>query len=538
MIAPAAPTLTRPQRAKRELARRALARRHLIDFCAYVDPIAARPEAADPFVDNRYRWPHLQLIGETIEQAIDGALWDGVPGVGVKVLLITTPPGHWKSSLVSRKFPAWFIGKRLAEGLSHQVILTSYNATLAQANNRATLELVKTDAYHRLFPEVELSKVSQSSEQWGLAGEPFPACVATGVGGGLTGFHADVAVVDDPIKDRAQANSQTYIDTLWDWWRDVLRTRINRGGFILGIWTRWSENDPAGKLLSGIAEGEMDEQVVMLRLPALAETQKERESAASMGLPVDPADPLGRAPGEALCPEIKTSEEHEATRKAFPLTFESLDQGRPRPAGGFVAGRTQFKTLPSRPAKDVRWCWPTDWAITEKEAAPSKRDPDYTVVGLVGLWTPGGNREDARLVIGFIERGQLDPHEARSMVKDVVLSGPRVPLYAGQANIDKTHFFALRRDADLLGYSIKTLRRSKMPGDKMTRAMPWLEMAHAGLVYVVEGNWNDAFFNEVERFPHGQHDDMIDMVSVGVHALGLAQRDRRAKSAVVKGFGY
>lgn len=536
---------SRAERAQRELARRSLARRSLVDFCCYVDKQAAGAmgwelAAEDPFLRNPYRAPHLQLIAEHIEAAMEGSLWDGVPGSGKKILMITTPPGHWKSSLVSRKLPAWFVGKRQREERHHGVILTSYNAKLAKMNNSRVLELVQTPAYENVFPDVQLSRKSQSSEEWSLKDSAYVACKATGVGGGLTGYHGSLVIVDDPIKDRKEANSPTVRQNLWDWWKDVLRTRLyDDDSFILGIWTRWTEDDPMGRIARDLKEGNGQERVVMLRLPALAETRAERESAGKMGLPVDEADPLGRAPGEALWPEVESADDHKATKAAYPITFDSLYQGRPRPEGGFLVDQAQFKPLPALPTKHVRWVWGTDWAITEEEQAPSKKkDPDYTVAALVGLWTPGGNSEEARLVIGFVRRGQKNPHEARKLVKETVLSmDRRIAVRSGQANVDKYHLSSMRRDADLIHYSIKNLSRKELAGDKVTKAQPWLEMAHAGNVYVVQGDWNDDFYREVESFPHGAHDDQVDAVSVGVHSLGLARRSRKATSAKVPGFG-
>lgn len=526
------------QKARAERARRELCTRSLIDFACYVDPDAAYPGARDTFVHNRYRARHLQFIAQVIEQAVEGSLWADMPGDGKKVLLITTPPGHWKSSLVSRKFPAWYIGRNQALRLPHQVILTSYNSSLAEANNRAVLELVRDNPlYANIFPGIKISRSSQGSEEWSLEGEPFPACVAGGVGGGLTGKHG-LTVVDDPIKDRAQANSPAYIQTLWDWWVDVVRTRPHSlHEFILGIWTRWTEYDPAGKLLNDKHAGKNDERIVYIRLPALAETQAERESAASMGLPVDQEDPLGREPGEALWPEEESAAAHEATKRSFPITFDSLYQGRPRPAAGFVVGRNNFKMLPVAPQKDVRWVMPIDWAYTEKELAPKRgNDPDYTAVGLVGLWTPNGNQNDARLVIAYLARKQANQHEAKLFAKSQILAvGKRIPVRCAQDGIDRLFLDAMRRDADLVAYSIKNL--DNLAGDKLTKAQPWLEMAQAGNVYLVTGYWNDEFIASVERFPHGAHDDYEDVVSVGVHALGLGQKGRKASSARVAGFG-
>lgn len=540
VTAPSYAGFTRAQRADREKSRRALARRHLIDFCAYVDEGAAYPNATDTFIDNYYRARHLRLIAKYIESAVDGTLWHDMDGAGKNVLLITTPPGHWKSSLISRKFPAWFVGRQLRQKLSHQVILTSYNSSLATANNAKVLELIQDNKFYKnVFPDVRLSAKSQSSEEWTIAGSAFTSCKAAGVGAGLTGYHAAVAIVDDPIKDRAEANSVARRETLWDWWKDVLRTRLVKGwhSFILGVWTRWTEDDPAGRLMEMRKNGELTDNVVMLRLPALAETQAERKSAGGMGLPVDPADPLGREPGQALWPEMEPKDELEATRKSFPITFDGLYQGRPRPAGGYVANRDQLKQLPALPRSNIKWIWATDWALTKKEVAPTKKkSPDFTVVGLIGLWTP--KDVGIRLVIGFIKRGQLEAHDAINMVFGVTSTQKQAyPIRAGQANFEKIIRAIMRRDRRFLRHSIKNYTRKQIPGDKMTRAMPWLELAQAGNVYVVQGPWNVDFYNELESFPHGTNDDQIDMVSIGAHAHGLAQRDKRARSAKVKGFG-
>lgn len=546
MIANVPQTQARPT-GRNELERRVqariqLAREHLIDFCAYVDPDAGTPDTHDTFVYNRYRSAHLRLIAQTIERAMDGSLWQDVPGDGKKVLLITTPPGHWKSSLVSRKFPAWFVGHQHMHGRPYQIILTSYNAALAQANNNKVLELIRDNPrYRHIFPNITLSPTEQSSEKWSLHGAAFTTCRAAGVGGGLTGYHGRVAVVDDPIKSRKDANSQAFLTTLWDWWKDELRTRLlDDDSFILGIWTRWSEGDPAGRIFESKKNGENDDQVVLVRLPALAETDAERESAAQMGLPVDPQDPLGRKPGEALCPDIESAREHQATQRSFPVTFDSLYQGRPRPAGGYIAGREQFNILPAAPGQHMRWVWGTDWAITEKETAPKgSQDPDYSVTALVGLWHPGGDSDETRIVIANILRKQANTHGAKKMVKDAALASSLTrAVFAGQDNIDKVAFNDLRHDEALLAYRFRNLDRKRMPGDKVTRAKTWLEdRLYAGQVYVVQGPWNEEFFNEVEAFPHGRHDDQVDAVSVAVHALGLGHRTRKANSAKVKGFG-
>lgn len=533
--------------ARRELALREMAKNYLIDFSAYVDPNSAPVKAKDPFFASYYRAPHLALAAKYIEAAEDGSLWENVPGTGVRMLFITMHPGSWKSSLVSRKFPAWFVGKRTKAKRPNQIILTSYNSSLATANNAAVLELMESEIYQNLFPEVQLSKKRRSSEEWALAGSPFMTCKAAGVGAGLSGYHGAVAIADDPIKDRAQANSPAYREQLWEWWYDVLMARVledelmQEYGFIIGMWTRWTDDDPIGRIMKQKAEGKNDDRVVILRLPALAETEEETVNAhKKFGMPLE-KDPLGRKPGQPMWPQKLSGERLLAIKKTSPITFASLYQQLPRPKGGYVVGQGHFKMLPSIPQKDISWVWATDYALSEKEAAPKRKsDPDYTAVGLIGLWTPDGNRDDLRLVIGYMARQRLQIFDAVQFVEDTV-TGPlwpkRYPIYNGQANFEKVVLGIMQRRATLLAFSIKSLKRKDLPGDKMTQAQPWLERAQAGLVYVVEAPWNDMFFEEVENFPNGANDDQVDVVTVGATAHGLAKKSRKATSAKVQGFG-
>lgn len=516
----------RPQAARQELARRLLAERSLIDFCAYVDPDARLDDDHDAFIHNWYRAAHLHLIAKYLERAESGELWAVLPGDGKKILIITTPPRHWKSSLVSRKFPAWFVGKRKAANRPHQVILTSYGATLAEANNRTVLETLTNPRYLSVFPGVALSSKSQAVNEWSLAGEPYPTGVAAGVGGGLTGQGADCLVIDDPIKDRAEANSALARARLWGWWEDVARTRLNPDGFCVIVLTRWHPDDLVGRLLAQQAREPGAERIVHLRLPALAETPSERQAAASQGLPLDKTDPLGRAPGEALWGERITAAEHEATKRAAPTSFASLFQGRPSPEGGYMAGRDNFKTLPKAPTSNIRWVLCVDWAYTEKQTAPKQSEPDYTAIALLGLWRPSGEQDVARLVLAYAARIQADQFGAKQFVKTNILSvGRNVPVRSAQDGIDRLFLSGMRADPELLHYSIKNLAR--IPGDKVTKATPWLEIAQAGYFYVVSGPWNEMFFSSVEVFPYGANDDVEDAISVGAHHFGLGDVKRQ-----------
>lgn len=515
-------------RARAELVKRTHARNRLIEFCQYVDPTQA----------DEYGAKHLRLIADHLERAENGTLWDGMNGEGLRMLIISTPPRHWKSSLISRKFAAWFVGKRKRDGGAHQVIITSYAASLAESHNRAVIETVMSKQYQQLFADVRLSTKSQSVTEWAIDGESFPTCVAAGVGGGLTGHGADCLIIDDPIKDAFEANSPNIRQRLWEFWETVAKTRINPNGFVVIVMTRWNVDDLVGRLFEQIKSKKSDDRIVNLRLPALAETDHERVVAHNQGIPLDPCDPMGRTAGAALWPERIGWASLLAVKKSSPRVFDALYQGKPTPVGGFLAHRGQFKALSVLPVVGkITWCWGTDWALTGKESAPKGGDPDYTVAALVGLWRDERNKELLGIIIADVVRGQHELHAAKRMVKKAVLTRPALVTAITNGRKTAVDYIALNdmmRDPDLLGVRVKTM---DMAGDKVQRSQIWLERAQAGLVFVLEGGWNEAFFGELESFPHGAHDDQIDAVSAAVNGLGMGARSKKAHSARIAEFG-
>lgn len=513
-----------------ELARRELARRRFSRFPGYVDPKQAE----------NYEAAHLQLIAAYLEKAESGELWQGMEGSGKRILIIEAPPRHWKTSLLN-KFGGWFVGKRVREEgdsariAGHQLMMISYGASLAETNSRSVLELVVSPRYRNVFGEVKLNRNMQSASLWGLAGEPHPTGVAGGVGGPLTGQGADCMIIDDPVKGPEEAYSQASRESKWLWMTTVAFTRINPGGFMVLTLTRWHDEDVAGKLLKQHREGVGDHRIVTLRLPAIAETDEERQSAGELGLPVDAADPLGREPGEALWPERYSAADLEATKSTDEVAFEALFQGRPGKDGGYLLGRQHLKMLEIPPEQgSIRWCIATDWAMTEKEQTPRKgTDPDWTVMGLVGLWLPDNDKKDARIVIAAVERLQARVPDARKRLKRFAQEvekriGTRPAVVAAQDNIDTVALDDMRADADWLNWPILNIARRMMKGDKVVKSEPWRSRAVNGRVYVVADKWwgkewNTRFFVEVEAFPRGAKDDQVDMVSAATHYFGMGQ---------------
>lgn len=261
---------------------------------------------------------HLDLI--------DRVFRDIARGHSRKVL-ITMPPRHGKSRRAARWAPLWYLSRHP----DHRVMIASYSADLADDHGRWIRDaIVSYGANIGLY----LHAGSKAANRFDLAdaeGNRLEGGLVTaGVGGGLTGKGAHLAIVDDPIKDAADAESPTMRRRLWDWWTSVLNTRVEPGGSIIVIQTRWHEQDLAGKIL----EGEDADDWIRLDLPAICDADD---------------DPLGRKPGEALWPLRYGRKALEKIRKAVgERVWWSLYMQKPRPLEGGV----------------WKWPWITDNRIT------------------------------------------------------------------------------------------------------------------------------------------------------------------------------
>ncbi len=210
----------------------------LLAFARYIDPAFQTAK-------------HFQMIAEKLYLVEMGK---------IKRLMINMPPGHGKSHLATKIFPVWYLGRNPKA----QMIVASYGATLARNFTRWQRNVVESEEYQQIFPHVSMNPAFRSMAEWEtLSGG---SVIGAGVDGPLTGRRANIAIIDDPIKDYAEAISETMQERVWDWYRSTLLTRLYAKGTVVLIQTRWSTNDLAGKLLE--TEGEKWE---VLRLPAISE---------------------------------------------------------------------------------------------------------------------------------------------------------------------------------------------------------------------------------------------------------------------------
>lgn len=203
------------------------ARTRLIDFIRFTKPDY---EIA----------PHNLLIADALDRVERGEL---------KRLMVMAPPRHGKTEIVSIRFPPYFLGKHP----DREFISASYGQDLALDFGRKARDIVASREFKELFPKVTLAKDSQAKDRWHVSGGG--GYVAAGVGTALTGRGAHILNIDDPVKGRAEAESELNSEAIWNWYRSVAYTRLMKGGAVVLTLTRWHENDLAGRIIQYEQDG-------------------------------------------------------------------------------------------------------------------------------------------------------------------------------------------------------------------------------------------------------------------------------------------
>ena len=405
-------------------------------------------------------------------------------------LMLLLPLGHAKSTYASLVFPPWF----LAQHKGAQVIAASHTQSLARHFGLGVRGLI---AAHEERLGVALDRGSRAAERFGL--ESGGGYFATGVRGALAGRRADLLIVDDPVRNQAEAERREARDAVWDWWRSDAVTRLKPGGRAVVVMTRWHPDDLGGRLLAS-ADGWR-----VVRLPALAE----------------PGDPLGRAEGEALWPEWEGREA--LLRKQAILgerAFAALFQQVPRAAEGGMFRTGRIVTGRIVMAQQAEAGGVRAWDL----AASSGAGADWTV----GLRLV--RRADGGFVVADVVRARAEPAAVEALVRrtaerdgpGVVIGLPQDPGQAGRAQVG----WLTRAVA---GHRVVATPET---GSKVLRAQPVAAQVNAGNLSVLDAAWAPVFLEELADFPGGVKDDQVDALS---RAFGLLVEQGRGARAMAGG---
>lgn len=403
------------------------------------------------------RSAHLDYVSNALNDVAEGRC---------KRLMIFMPPRHGKSELVSRYFPAYV----LRQYPRKRVILTSYEASFAEHWGEQARDIwIRAGAIDGKSCRLKKSR----GNWWSIPGDEGYMTTA-GVGGPITGKGMDVGIIDDPIKNAEEAYSATRREAIWNWYLSTFTTRLEPGGSIILMMTRWHDDDLAGRLL----KREPDKWLV-IRLPAIAEEN----------------DEIGRAPGEALWHERFPVDALEPYREASTRWWSAMYQQRPLAAEGSVAKREWFSIIDAMPAgiRNAARAW--DLAATASAKADFLCGTKLERVG--GLF-----------VISDVSRARLGPAEVLGRLQSVSRQdGPTVRIGVEQEPGASGKITVAHIASELAGYRIQALAPS---GSKEFRALPFLDQARAGNVKLLRAAWNDAFLAEIDSFPVGEHDDQVD----------------------------
>lgn len=428
--------------------KRRRARSSLIGFTEYTNPLY---QAAS----------HHALIAEKLE-AVERREIDRV--------MIFTPPRHGKSELASRRFPAWYLGRNPFR----HFIAASYNSDLASDFGREVRNIVASSPYSRLF-DVALAQDSKAAERWhtGQGG----MYVAAGVGTAITGRGADVLLIDDPFKDREEADSETTRDRVWNWYTSTAYTRLMPGGAVVLIQTRWHEDDLAGRLLEAQARGA--DQWAVLELPAINES------------------------GQALWPEWYNAERLERIRKAIgPRDWSALYQQRPSPQEGDYFKRDWLRWYDEAPARGTLKIYgASDYAVTANGG-------DYTVHGVVGV-----DPQDNIYILDWW-RKQSSPDEWIEAWIELVTRWRPIQWAEESGQISKgVGPFLDKRQREEKAYCWREVFVSSH--DKPTRAQAIRGRAAMGKLYLpTNAPWAPGLLHEMLAFPAATNDDQVDVLSL------------------------
>ncbi len=449
-----------------------MARRHHLEFMQLV---WQRP--GSPLIVGR----HTRAIAERIDQAI-AAFRAGQSSF----LIVEVPFRHGKSDLVSRYLPPKFLG----EFPEAEVLLATYGAELASDLSRFARRIMDSPEYAQVFRGIRVSHDSSAADRWGIEGHTG-GMAAVGLGGAMTGRGYQVGIVDDFLKNRADAESKPTRDKTWDSFTNDFLTRRAPVSITIVDATPWHVDDLIGRLLKHMAEDPAFPQFELIRFPAFDE-----------------------ATGEVLFPERFPREWYEQQRASLgQYGTAALLQCQPVLRAGNFLKTDKVKIIePDQVPAGLRFVRYWDPASTVKDVM--KPDPDWTV-GWKGAVRTIKNDEGLsvqQLIVADVRRGRWEaPERERIQVQTAQIDGPGVRIGTEAVAGYKDSYTRLK--AILSG--IRAVEAIYPATDKLVRADPLAPIFEAGNVLLVRGDWNQAYLDELAEFPSGGHDDQIDGTSGG-----------------------
>lgn len=412
------------------------------------------------FIDGR----HHKVMAKKFEEIAQGKL---------KRLIINMPPRHTKSEFASFMLPSWFLGMYP----SKKIIQCSNTSELAVGFGRKVRNLVDSEAYAEIFPNVSLRADSKAAGRWATNGngEYF----AIGVGGTVTGKGADLLIIDDPHSEQeaklAMSNPEVF-DQVYEWYTSGPRQRLQPGGAIVVVMTRWSKKDLTGRILQSMIDKD-GEHWEVINFPAILPS------------------------GNPLWPEFWSLTELEALRLELPASkWNAQYQQSPTSEEGAIVKREWWKIWKSeRPPRCEFVIQSWDTAFTKSERS------DYSACTTWGVFYMNENENDAHVILldAFKKRMEFPElkEKAFNHYKEWEPDAFIVEAKASGAPL----IFELRQ----MGIPVSEFTPSR-GNDKMVRINSISDLFSSGKIWAPETRWADELMEEMAAFPNSEHDDLVD----------------------------
>ena len=438
----------------------------------------------------------------------------------IKRLMVFMPPRNGKSELVSRRLPAYILGR----DPNTSVIATSYTADLASMMNRDAQRIIDGEKYHELFPKTNLfgSNVRTVAKGSYLRNSDIFEIVgykgiykSAGVGGAITGMGCKYGIIDDPIKNRAEAESVTYRKALWDWYTSTFYTRLEKDARVLITLTRWHEDDLAGRLLKLARENPQADQWTVISFPAIAEDDKHQDDIRKTGEPL--------WPGKYPLSELNTMK---ATMGSY--EWNALMQQRPSVAGGNILKREWWKYwhLPGQSLPPITVNLPDGgFKLIYSEELPRVFDEHIQSWDMAFKDTKGSayvagqtwGRKGANKYLLDQLRDKMDFVKTIQAVKTLTEKWPKAMAKLVEDKANGPAVISSLKD------KIPGLIEVQPEGSKESRAYAVSPQVEAGNVYLPHPmiyQWVDDYVAEMTSFPNGTYKDQVDATTQALQRLG------------------
>ena len=417
-------------------------------------------------------WPvfisgrHHAIMADAFERVANGSL---------KRLIINMPPRHTKSEFASYLLPSWFLGKFPEK----KIIQTAHTAELATGFGRKVRNLVSSEVYTKVF-DTKLSTDSKAAGRWNTdkGGDYF----AIGVGGAVTGKGADLLIIDDPHSEQeAKQNNPAVFDNVYEWYTSGPRQRLQPGGAIIIVMTRWAKRDLTGQIMKKSAGDGVDEWEV-IEFPALLPS------------------------GTPLWPAFWKKEELEAIKAEIPVAkWEAQYQQNPTGNEGAIIKRSDWRMWEDRHPPQC------DYIIQSWDTAFEKNNrADYSACTTWGVFDHPNQHGDMKTNIILLDafKQRMEFPELKAKAYELYQEFEPDSLIVEQRAAGAPLIYELRK----MGIPLQGFTPSK-GNDKISRVNSIADLFASGVVWCPETRWAEEVMDEMASFPNGDNDDLVDSSS-------------------------